>query len=560
MATNKNGAVMEETFLSRFDALDVRVRKVLQTCAVLGLSFDLSDVIRVHPEMEEGDIEDALESAVDEMILIEQVEHEENETLSMKSGSSGILDSETAARAGDRLTACERFFQFSHAMWRKNVLSTMLKERKTQIHRLVAESMEREQELILGESDISRLLTLFDHWKACGDFRKVAPLALAVGARLEEWDLSAQSLELYEDALQMAFGGVEATDNETDRSEWVQVKAKPVVLDLILRLHVCIGLCHQKLGDEQESIYYFEDALSIIKSASKLSGISKTLRMPMISSLCVLKLEQDSQHTDRADLGRLIGEFVQEADSPIHIGRSLVLKAFYHAKFGDFQQALETTTQLSKNYDVAANTEDMIAEYGRDYAMFCFSESVQWFYLLGMPEEAEKRSCMVVEQYISLVDPYDTDYMMQLLFPVFQVLNLLDRPEDADELLKKYIINPFHDYNVQSDFWAPLFNPLAYLLEISIMERSGSRDDAVLEDLEEWVLDDSHGDYDIELKQKAYTIMGELCWRLVKFKAKGDSTRAVLVKKARELLVPVAHEDHDEHFQKKTAQALLDSL
>jgi hypothetical protein len=49
MATSKNGAVIEETFLSRFDALDVRVRKVLQTCAVLGLSFALTDVIKVHP-------------------------------------------------------------------------------------------------------------------------------------------------------------------------------------------------------------------------------------------------------------------------------------------------------------------------------------------------------------------------------------------------------------------------------------------------------------------------------------------------------------------------------
>lgn len=555
---------MEETFLSRFDALDVRVRKVLQTCAVLGLSFDLSDVVRVHPEINEVDIEDALDSAVDEMILIEQVEHEENDTTSLKSGSTGALDSETVERSGDRIAGIERYFQFSHAMWRKNVLSTMLKERKTELHRLVAESLEKDQVLILEESDISRLLELFEHWKASGDFCKVAPLALAVGARLEEWDLSAQSLELYEDALQMAFGGVEATDQETGgNEEWVQVQARPVVLDLILRLHICIGLCHQKLGEEHESIYYFEDALNIIKSASRLSGISKSLRMPIVSSLCVMKLEQESQDTGTTDLEVLIGDFIREAKLkgiPIHIGRSLVLKAFYHAKLGAFKEALETVSQLKSDYDVAANTAAMVAEYGRDYAVKCFSESVQWLYLLGMNEEAERRSLMVVEMYVPLMDPYDTDYTMNVLFPILQVLNLLDRAKDADSLLKKHIIIPFHEYSVQSDFWAPLFNPLAYLLEVATMDQGGSRDKTVLEDLEEWVLDDSHGDYAFELQRKAHTIMGELCWRLVKFKDDDDPTRDVLVKKTREFLVPVAHDEHNDFFQKKRAQALLDSL
>jgi hypothetical protein len=91
MASNKNGAVMEEAFLSRFDGLPVRVRKVLQTCAVLGLSFALSDVIRVHPELQEVVVENALGSAVDEMVLIEQVEEDDDvdDVASFKSNSTG---------------------------------------------------------------------------------------------------------------------------------------------------------------------------------------------------------------------------------------------------------------------------------------------------------------------------------------------------------------------------------------------------------------------------------------------------------------------------------------
>jgi len=231
MASKYNsGAVMEETFLSRFDALDVRVRKVLQTCAVLGLSFSLSDVVRVHPELEEIEIEHALDNAVEEIILVERFEDEE-ESISLESGSdstgcdsdsrSGIHEQdrrESKASTGFDLDDIDdRFFEFSHAMWRQKVLTTMLKERKIELHRLIAEAMEKDQVHILEQCDISRLLTLFDHWKACGDFCKSAPLALAVGSRLEEWDLAMQSLDLYRDALEMSFESVEAVDENGGR-------------------------------------------------------------------------------------------------------------------------------------------------------------------------------------------------------------------------------------------------------------------------------------------------------------------------------------------------------
>jgi hypothetical protein len=561
---------MEETFLSRFDALDVRVRKVLQTCAVWGLSFQLSDVIQVHPEMEEGDIENALDSAIDEMILVEQVE-DDDDAMSIRSGSSS--DSESREKIGVHCSASgtsrsvggDRYFQFSHAMWRKNVLATMLKERKIELHRLIAESMEKDQVLILEESDISRLLTLFDHWKACGDFCKVAPLALAVGARLEEWDLSSQSLELYEDALAMVFDGVEPTDEEpTVSKDWVRVKGRPVVLDLILRLHICIGLCHQRLGEEYQSILFFEDAYNIIKTASKLSGVSKSLAIPVISSLCVLKLEEESPGAEATiDLETLIEKFVVEAEAEgkaIHIGRSLAMKASYHAKLGEFKEALATARLLEVTYDVETNTSDMVAEYGRDFAIECFAASSQWLYLLGMFDEAEKRAELVMETYLCLMDPVDVDYMMHVVLPIIQVFSLLERAKDADWILKKYIINPYHDYQVPSEFWAPLFNPLAYLLEIIIMDEANEREDTVLEDLEEWVLDEKNSKYDHELERKAHTILGELCWRLLKFKEPDDPTRGVLVQKARDLLSPVARYEHDGLFQKSAARALLDSL
>ena len=568
---------MEETFLARFDSLDVRVRKVLQTCAVLGLSFSLSDVIRVHPEMEEMDIESAIETSIDEMILVEHAEEEED-TMSLKSGSTGGAgshdDSFTFANAaghshsgrstdaGKGLT--DRSFQFSHTMWRQSVLTTMLKERKIELHRLIAEAMEKDQVLILEQSDISRLLTLFDHWKSCGDFCKTAPLALAVGSRLEEWDLCAQSLELYEDALEMSFDSVQTVEGEGDTSEWVQVSAKPAVLDYILRLHIRIGLCHQSLGDEIESISLFEDAYNIIKSSSKIPGLSRSLMMPIISSLCILKLDQVARDTQtKLEQAKLAEKFVKEAlesGNPVHIGRALSMEATYFARIGDLDRAFQDLEKLASMYSVEENSFDMLAEYGRDFAMECYCESVQWYYLQERHEEAERQADMIIERFLPHLDPVDGDVAMYAVMPLIQVLKLIERARDADWLLKKYVIRPHEENQGGAEFWEPLFTPLTSLLELVIMEEEEEIDQEVLDRLESWVLDDDNREYNDDIEKTAHTILGELCWRLTNSKEDDDPSRDRLVEMAKDLLEPIARYPHNEVFNKHTACALLEAL
>lgn len=104
--------------------------------------------------------------------------------------------------------------------------------------------------------------------------------------------------------------------------------------------------------------------------------------------------------------------------------------------------------------------------------------------------------------------------MMNVVLPIIQVFSLLDRAKDADCILKKYIIKPYQDNQFPSELWAPLFNPLAYLLEIIIMNEANECDDLFLEDIEEWVLDEANSKFDAELERKAHTILGEICWRL----------------------------------------------
>ena len=84
-----------------------------------------------------------------------------------------------------------------------SVMVEKLKEKRRQIHQVVAETMEADGFFTVESSDTTTLLKLFDHWKACGQFLKAAPLALAIGSRLEEWDSHLQSLALYQNALSM---------------------------------------------------------------------------------------------------------------------------------------------------------------------------------------------------------------------------------------------------------------------------------------------------------------------------------------------------------------------
>jgi hypothetical protein len=219
--------ILKESLLNRFDALDSPVRKVLQTCAVLGSSFSLSDLALVHHEIDIYSLEDSLTSALSEMILVELIDDDEKSTYSNStSGSNSKLGSSVAfSKTPSGIpTNADRQFEFSHDMWRSTVLATMLKGRKTDLHRLIAGAMEKVQVLILDRSDLARLLTLFEHWKACGEFLKAAPLAMTVGRRLNDWDLHHQSVDLYRDALDMSLGNVEPVDKtwSPDHGKWAR--------------------------------------------------------------------------------------------------------------------------------------------------------------------------------------------------------------------------------------------------------------------------------------------------------------------------------------------------
>ena len=563
-----NSVAIELSFLERFDALDVTVRRVLQSCAVLGISFFLSDVIRVHPELEEIVIVHSLNFAVDELILIEDVEDEEGEDISLWTGEESMMDHSNATwHAVD-----ERFFQFSHAMWRKSVLDAMLKEQKVHLHRLIAEAIESEQVLILESSDIGRLLTLFDNWKSCGNFLKAAPLALAVGLRLEEWDLAAQSLDVYRDALEMCYESADRADDEeemprTDNELWLHASAPTSTLDFILRLHIRIATCHAQLGEQDLCATTFEDAYKIISTSTEVTRFNSELLIPIISGLCTIAVQHGSFDKESvAEQKELVIKFVEESErheDVCHVCRALAVEADFHARLGQFDCALRSTARLLNVYDVAIHSAAIRDDYGKDYAAKACANSTEWFMLVGDIQGASSRADFVITSLLPNFDPTEIDTIMELAFPVLMVLNALGRSAVAEAALFNNIINPFHDFGGSNSFWLQFFNPFAYLMEVIKIGETGLYDLEMLSEIEQWAVNGENSIFAPELQRRGNRIVGEICCRLSKQKLDHGENADALLERGRMLLARVAfvrEVDQSDLFLIQEARKMYDCM
>jgi hypothetical protein len=506
--------------------------------------------------------------ATGEMILLDIVEDDLDDGRSVFSSTSGrspvtppSIDFSGTTAGFHKIS--DHYFEFSHDMWRSNVLKTMLKVRKIELHRQIAQTMEMDKGTMIRRSDISRLLTLYYHWKSCGDFRKSAPLALTVGTRLNEWDLHIQSRDLYKDTLDLCYESVDPVDDKyrySDDDDWVEVTSDPDILDLILRLHVRIAESHRILGEVSFAVESFQDAYQIFHSSSKAS---QSNIIPILAGLCSAKLEKDPE--DASTLLRLIHEFTtiaQTKDNPIHILRALSLEAAFFAQQGKIKRALTHQQELQKVYDIQQHSDKMVKIYGKDYALECLSQSVLWYSLAGELERASWQADFVIRQHLPHQDPKDIDSILALILPALLTYKSTGRAIEADYVMKRYVINAFH--NLEKDdrtsYWVEMFNPICYLLEIVKMQDARRFDSDLLDKLEDWVLEIKNSYFSPTHLRLGHTIMGEMCYRLGTMKNKGDPLRVMLLAKSKLFLTPIARDTHAEPFLAHSAFQLLRGL
>lgn len=66
--------------------------------------------------------------------------------------------------------------------------------------------------------------------------------------------------------------------------------------------------------------------------------------------------------------------------------------ASYFAQHGDFERALQDQQVLQMVYKIEQHSLRIIEQYHRDYAAECFSQSIQWYYLLGQHKKASRQA------------------------------------------------------------------------------------------------------------------------------------------------------------------------
>mmetsp|Transcript_39310 Transcript_39310/g.45880 ORF Transcript_39310/g.45880 Transcript_39310/m.45880 type:complete len:1642 (-) Transcript_39310:798-5723(-) len=235
--------------LRRVDAMGPDARTVLQLCAVLGLEFYLWDLLILYEGMLDG-MEDqhrdnlgghgstdngcecvfaeefqrsilrTLEDAVNEKILVEvctgTLGGEGQNNASNGDSDDGDGDRSEAVTTLSELDS-ERSYRFTHSTWRASILDALLDERKRDIHKTIAEAVEKDNDWREWD-DPASLLNLLDHWKACNETERAGEVALVLIRCFDDLGLLQESLGLMEDMLNSTWASPSSHNDGGDGS------------------------------------------------------------------------------------------------------------------------------------------------------------------------------------------------------------------------------------------------------------------------------------------------------------------------------------------------------
>lgn len=279
-----------ELLLYRLDALDSSVRTVLLLSAVLGTEFELLDIVLAYEEMygvvkskqleTAMQIREAFDVAVGEGIIekssiigddddddYEEMENDEEDNPCQSLGS--IVITVLDRKKAHPFYAKNRRLRFTHDSWTASILNVMLDERKREIHKHVAASLEKDlADEAHNQEDFEKQIRAFKHWKLGGNFSKAALLALNIGGQLMMLGLNSQAVLLFDDALDtlkemasddeldmnMAYGGIGVSVLEAiDAPE----------LEYLLKLKISKGKAMTTLGRALEGAETYQCALDV---------------------------------------------------------------------------------------------------------------------------------------------------------------------------------------------------------------------------------------------------------------------------------------------------------
>ena len=276
---------VDELLLHRIDALDSSVRTVLHLSAVLGTEFNLVDAALAYEELFGVDESKQLEAAISlresfdvaikegilEKSLFFLVEDGDDEMMHEEENICPSMINVRISLKGRRQT--HPFYsdncrlRFTHDSWKTSILNVMLVERKQELHKYVAISLERDLD---GEAhnqdDFEKQITVFKHWKSSGSFTKASASALNIGGQLMLLGLNSQAILLFDDVLD-TLKGISYDEVGRSRCGGVSTSVLEAIdvpeLDNLIKVNIAKGKAYLTLGQGVAAADAYQSALDV---------------------------------------------------------------------------------------------------------------------------------------------------------------------------------------------------------------------------------------------------------------------------------------------------------
>lgn len=476
-----------QLILSRLDNLDANLRNILNLGAVLGGTFELTEVVDVLHQMyvepqtksqcdRVNETKIALDVAVKEGVL--HVVYSCDDTIQSscipRSASNcafnnGVKDSWSGSESFvDRLT-----YSFCHDIWRSTILKLMLSSRKRDIHKTIAETLECQQN---GNSKdyISRMKE-FSHWRASGNFLKAAGLALSIGNRFEVLGLNIHRIRLAEEAMAMWDESYSLEDAPGGTScsclqfcHWkpnglglicvLSVLSRQVIesasvseMELMIKLQVTVGKANANIHNAAESVKAYQTALRILEDSPVAEEMKdKSIVFPIFSGLFVaVKLGMIKQGPDLSFEKSLAARFVKETKShgdPVHYLRALAMEAEIHGRLGEFELAFNAKREMERIYDPDEHSRAISEIYGSDRTAQAIGLSSLWYYQTGRIKDALHNCDRIISFVLPRMDLHNVHNSFLIIIPSLWVMKENGFGHEAGMNFEKYVTEPFHHY------------------------------------------------------------------------------------------------------------------
>lgn len=276
---------VNELLLHRIDALDSSVRTVLHLSAVLGTEFNLLDAALAYEELFGVDESNQLEAAISlresfdvaikegilEKSLFCLVEDGDDEMMHEEEHICPSMINVRISLKGRRQT--HPFYsdncrlRFTHDSWKTSILNVMLVERKRELHKYVAISLERDlDDETHNQDDFEKQITVFKHWKSSGSFTKASANALNIGGQLMLLGLNSQAILLFDDVLD-TLKGISYKEVGRSRCGGVSTSVLEAIdvpeLDNLIKVNIAKGKAYLTLGQGVAAADAYQSALDV---------------------------------------------------------------------------------------------------------------------------------------------------------------------------------------------------------------------------------------------------------------------------------------------------------